>query len=775
MSVLFNLKNSTGLRACAVSLALAIVPTMGTITPALAQSSSAFVFDRIDVSGNQRISADTIRAIADLPTGTRLTPGRINDALQNLTNSGLFQTVNIRTERGRAVIEVVENPTINRVSIEGNRRLDDKVLLPLLQSQSRRAFSATIAEADVQAIVDAYSTSGRLATSVDAKIIRRTDNRVDLVFEVSEGKITEVRRIGFVGNRSYSDRRLRRSLASKQAGILKSVFKNDTFIQDRLEFDKQQLRDFYLSRGYLDFRVNSATSELSRSRDAFLVTFNVTEGQQYTVGDVTVVSELNGLEVEGFEKLFSLKTGAVYNNKRLETALERMDDRTAREGFPFARATPRFVRNDDDRTVDIEFEITQGPRQFVERIDIEGNAATLDRVIRREFKLAEGDAFNRREVARAADRIRALRLFESVSVESREGSNPDQAVVDVNVVEQPTGSLSFGVTYNSESGAAGTASLTQRNFLGRGQALSASISTARDSENYLLSFTEPAMFDRDLSAGFRLYYTTVNATTIPLDLVTKGFEPTVSFPVSEFGRVSIGYRFSEDELSLPEGTTVSPIITADIGTTTTSSLKLGYVLDKRNSLVDPTSGFVFSASQEVAGLGGDQEFSKSVAKLKAFKSFLGEELVVSAEIEGGVLSNFGTGSRVMDRFQLGGDTLRGFSSGGIGPRDAANTSGDSLGGNFYALGTLEASFPLGLPEEYGVFGGVFVNAGSVWGLDNTVGFSAVDDSMKVRSAVGVSLFWETALGPLRFNWSRPIQKEDYDIVENFRFTVQARF
>jgi outer membrane protein insertion porin family len=775
VSVLIDLKNSSALRLCAVSFALALAPTIASVQPVIAQSSSAFVFDRIDVSGNQRISSDTVRILADLPTGTRLSPGRINDALQNLTNSGLFQTVNIRTERGRAIIEVVENPTINRVSIEGNRRLDDKDLLPLLQSQSRRAFSASIAEADVAAIVEAYSTSGRLGTNVDAKIIRRTDNRVDLVFEVSEGKVTEVRRIGFVGNRNYSDRRLRRSLASKQAGVLKAFFGNDTFIQERLEFDKQQLRDFYLSRGYLDFRVNSSTAELARSRDSFLVTFNIQEGQQYRVGDVSVINNINGLDTDGFEKLFSLKTGAVFDNRRLDTALERMDDRSAQDGFPFARVTPRFVRNDDDRTVDIEFEINQGPRQFVERIDIQGNASTLDRVIRRQFKIAEGDAFNRREVGRAADRIRALGFFSNVSVESREGSNPDQAVVDVNVEEQPTGSLSFGVTFNSEEGAAATASLSQRNFLGRGQLLSASVSTAKDAEEFSLTFREPSVFDRDLSAGVNLFYSTVQANIIPLDQVNIGIRPTVSFPVSEFGRVSVGYRLSQDELTLPNGATVSPIITTDVGKTITSSLILGYSVDKRNSLVDPSSGYIFSLNQEIAGLGGDQEFSKTTAKIKGFKSFLGEELIVSAELEGGVLSNFGSGSRIIDRFQLGGDTLRGFASGGIGPRDAAVTSGDSLGGNFFAVARLEASFPLGLPEEYGIFGGVFLDAGSVWGLDNTNGFSAVDDSASIRSAAGVSLFWETALGPLRFNWSRPIEKKSYDTTENFRFTVQARF
>lgn len=774
MSEFFRLKTLVKTGAVFAVLACGIVLDMGFATQAQAQAVASF--SRIDVSGNIRIAADTIRVIANLPTGVEVTPGQINEAKQRLVASGLFESVEVYPDRGRLVIEVVENPTINQINIEGNRRLKDENLLPLLQSQSRRAFSPVTAEQDARAIVDAYAAVGRIGTSVEPKLIRRSDNRVDLVFQVSEARVAEVRRIGFVGNRNFSDRRLRRVLETKQAGIFRALVRRDTFIQDRLEFDRQQLREFYLQRGYIDFEVLSVAPEFARERNAFLLTYTIREGQQYFFGDVSVTATAPDANVEDFEDVLDIKSGKVFDNRRIDSVLSRLDERAGELGLPFVQAVPRVTRNDLTRTVDIEFEIASAPRVFIERIDIEGNIATLDRVIRRQFNVVEGDPLNRREVSEATDKIRATGFFGKVEVETREGSAPDQVVVDVNVEEVPTGSLSFGVGFSTSDGASLTAGLSETNFLGRGQTLSFSFSTLSDARSFKLGFTEPAWQDRDLLVGVDLFYDTTESSFLPLDTTDAGFSPRVRFPMSEDSSLELKYKLSRQESTLVEGETVSPLITPDLETAVVSSLSATYTLDRRNSRVDPTAGFLASATQEFAGLGGDVSFSKTSGRVKYYRSFANEDVVVSAELEGGVLVAGGSDpSRYQDRFYLGGDRLRGFESRGMGPRDTAVSEGDPLGGNYFAVARFEASFPIGFPEEYGLFGGVFLDVGSVWGLDDTAGDEVVDDSANLRSSIGVSLFWGSVLGPIRINLAYPIAKEDYDSTESFRLTLDSRF
>lgn len=760
-----------------VSAALMIsvaVPSIQIVPPVSAQAVASF--SRIDVSGNVRISADTVRVIADLPTNTSVTPGQINEAKQNLVASGLFESVEVFPERGRLIIEVVENPTINQISIEGNRRLDDDALLPLLRSQSRRAFSPVTAEQDVRSIVEAYSAVGRISTTVEPKLIRRSDNRVDLVFQVSEANVAEVRRIGFVGNRNYSDRRLRRVLASKQAGIFRALVRSDTFIQDRLEFDKQKLREFYLQRGYVDFDVLSVAPEFTRDRNGFLVTYTVREGQQYSFGDISLSASAPDTNAEDFEDILDIKSGGIYDNRDVDSVLLRLDERAGELGLPFVQARPRVTRNDLTRTIDIEFEIVEAPRVFVERIDIEGNATTLDRVIRRQFNIVEGDPLNRREVSDATDKIRATGFFGSVDVETREGSAPDQVVVDVDVEEVPTGSLSFGVGYSTSEGTSVTTSLTERNFLGRGQTLSFSFSNATDERNLSFSFIEPAWRDRNLLVGLSVFYKTTESSFIPVDTLDIGISPRVRFPLSRDSSLTLQYSLRSEDAVLVEGESVSPLLAKDLDENVVSAISATYELDRRNSRVDPTSGFIMSATQEFAGVGGDVSYSKTSANAKVYRSLYNEDVILSAEVEGGILvSGDSSGSRYNDRFYLGGDSLRGFSSFGVGPRDTATVDGDPLGGNYYAVARLEASFPIGLPEEYGIFGGVFLDAGSVWGLDDTAGTETVDDSAIFRSAIGLSLFWDSALGPLRLNFARPIAKEDYDETETFNLTIDTRF
>jgi outer membrane protein insertion porin family len=778
-------------QSCAVVAFAAILSPVSSViflenSAAYAQATARF--SRVDVSGNQRIASDTVRAIAGISAGTRVTPGQINNAVQNLSDSGLFESVDVRPERGRLVIEVAEYPTINEISIEGNKRLKDEDLVSLVGSVPRRAYSPLQAEADTLAITNAYAAAGRLAARVEPKIIRRSDNRVDLVFEVREGRVVEVNRISFTGNRKYSDRRLRRTIESKQAGLFRALVRRDTFIPERLEFDKEKLRNFYLKRGYIDANVLSGSADFARERNSFGVNFQVQEGQQYTFGELSISSPEAEVNVDNYNKALKIKSGRVYNPELVNTTLERMDVIAANEGLPFVQAQPRVTRNDDTRTLDIEFELIRGRKLFIERIDIEGNSDTLDRVIRREFESIEGDPFNARKVQQAADRIRALDLFANVDVQTREGSGPDQVVIDVNVEEQPTGTLGFGLGFGTDSGLSGNVTLTENNFLGRGQTVGITLSTTSDNREVSLNFIEPKLFDRDLALGLDFSYRTSDNSQTRFNTTRVAFLPSLTFPIGESSRLRTSLVLASDEVVADALS--SPLTKAENGTRTTVGIGLGYVYDRRNSPIDPTAGFIFNFDQTLAGLAGDNKYYKAVANAQGYRSLFNEEVVLSAEFEGGFLQSFGGGTTsVIDRFQLGGNTLRGFKSFGIGPRvvdpDPANPGknyDEALGGNFYALARFEASFPIGLPEEYGVFGGLFFDVGSVWGLDRTtatIGAKTVNASsanFDVRSSVGVSLFWDTALGPLRFNFAKPLQYNKLtDATEKFNFTIDTRF
>ncbi len=749
--------------------------TTGIIPIEQAQAQVSTSFSRIDVSGNQRIEADTIRVIAGISPNERVSPEQLNQALQNLFDSGLFENVELQPNAGRLTINVVENPTINAVAFEGNSQLDDDALAAVTQLQPRQAYNAAAAEADALRIVEAYRASGRFSAEVRPVLIRRPDNRVDVLYEIQEGRVTSVQRVAFVGNEKYSDNRLRRVIETGETRFLS----NGSYDRDRVELDRQLLREFYLDRGHVDFQVRSVVSELAQDRSGFFISFNIIEGPEYKFGKVGVSSAISNIDAESYARLVKMSSGSVYSATDVDETVERIALAVDEDGFPFTEVRPRVNRNDNARTIDVNFEIIRGQRVFVERIDIEGNTETLDRVIRREFDVVEGDPLSGRDVREAENRIRGLGIFESVAVRVRQGSSAERAVIDVDVVERPTGSLSFGVGYATDSGVNGLISLSESNFLGRGQRFSFEISVAEKSRVLAFSFAEPAFLDRDLLAGVDVFYRQVDRTESSFQETNIGFRPRVAFPLSEDSRLEVLYNISNDEIRDVDAN-ASALITP--GKATTSSVAFKYTLDQRDNPIDPRSGFRLRLEQEFAGLGGDTSYSKTSGRVKAFASALNEDLVFSAELEGGVLAYDGE-SRITDRFFLGGNSLRGFAVGGVGPRDTCTACGgaggnvdDALGGNAFAVGRLEASFPLGLPEEYGIYGGLFFDMGSVWDLDNTAGsMGAVDDSQIWRSAAGVSLFWTTPIGPLRFNWAWPIEKESYDETEDFRITIDTRF
>lgn len=749
------------------------------LSPAGQSSAQQFQFNSVQINGNDRIGDAAILRQAGIRRGQAVSGGQLNTAFQNLQSSGLFESVEIEPRGGTLVINVVEFPTINNVRFEGNRRIDNEQLATLVGSTERRVFNPAQAEADAAAIAEAYAADGRIAARVQPRIIRRNQNRVDLVFEIFEGRNVEVERLSFVGNRVYSDRRLRRVLGTKQAGLFRRLVRRDTFREGAVEADRQLLRDFYLSRGYVDMRTQAVNSELTEERDGFFVQYNITEGQQFRFGDVNVTSDLPNVDAEAYRKLIKVRPGVVYSPTVVETDIARLERQAIRDGIDFLRVEPQIERNDRNLTLDVTYVLSRGPRVFVERIDIEGNTTTLDRVIRRQFDSVEGDPFNPREIRQAAERIRALNYFETAEVNAREGSSGEQVVVDVDVEEKPTGSLNFGGSFSNNDGFGVAISFAEDNFLGRGQRLALSISTAEDATRYGINFVEPAFLGRDVALGLNLDYAETNSSFSSFDTERLLFQPSLTFPVSENGRLSLRYTAEETTMKerdpIENGLTVAGDIAA--GAQVSSALGYEYTYDTRRSGLDPTAGVLLQFSQDFAGLGGDSKFVRTVAKVTGEKRIFNEDVTLRATLEGGALAWSEGVNRVPDRFILTPSIIRGFEPGGIGPRDIGTTTNDPLGGNLYVAARFEAEFPLGLPEEYGVSGGVFYDVGNLWDLDdvNFNGGNVVGEGGSFRHVVGVSLFWDTPVGPLQFNFSKALKSEDFDEEQSFEVTLRTQF
>ncbi len=741
-----------------------------------AAKAQQYRFSSIDVVGNLRIESSTIRSYAGISTAKSLSAADLNAAYQSIASSGLFEEVEIVPNGARLVIKVKEFPTINRVAFEGNSRINDEVLAGLVKSQTRRVFNPTEVEQDRAVIAEAYANSGRLAAKVNPKFIRLSDNRVDLVFEIFEGGLVEIERISFVGNRAYSDRKLRSVLETKQAGLLRTFIQRDTFVEDRIEFDKQVLSDFYKSRGYADFRINSVNAEISQERDAYFITFNIREGQKFTVGQIDVTTDLSGIDSKAFARAGKVRTGQTYSPLAIENDITRMERFANQEGLEFLRITPRISRNDASLSLDVNYVIERGPRIFVERIDIEGNTATLDRVIRRQFRIVEGDPFNPSEIRASARRIRALGFFSNADVTSREGSNPEQVVVDVKVEEAPTGSLSFGASYSTAAGAGGLVEYSERNFLGRGQALSLKLTAGTGNQTYSFDFTEPAFLYNDLSLSILTSYAETQRQFSQYNTSALKIRPQLSFPLSEQTRLGVRYQYAESKLSNASLST-GAVIGEELALGNISESGLGYTLsfDSRRTGLDPDAGVLARIEQDFSGLGGDTTSLKTTGLISGEMKVLGEEVTLIGTIEGGMLSYSKGQSRVVDRFQLGSGIMRGFEPGGIGPReyDSVNGVNDALGGDKFAAVRLEALFPIGLPEEYGITGGVFYDVGNLWGLE----YDSADIQYEKgawRQAAGVSIIWITPVGPFRFNFSRAIAKELLDTANDFELTLATR-
>ena len=736
-------------------------------------------FSSISVEGNKRLSDEAIVNYSRLVTGSIISSEDLNDAYRKIVSTGLFKNVSFKQSNQKLVISVTEYPTVNEISFEGNKKFTDEKLSSFIETKSRFVLAPNTLENDVAELQKVYKNSGRILARIQPKVINLSDNRVNVVFEVYEGSVVEIETINFVGNRTFSDRKLRGVLRTKQASVFRKIIQKDNLIDERISLDKKLLTEFYKNRGFADFRINNVNAELSEERDGFFITYNITEGPQFSLGKIDFISAVKELNASNFTSFSNLKSGEVYSPTDVKSNISKLEENLQAVGFEFIRVRPTVIRNMSNLTIDLKFVFEQSDKLFIERIDISGNTATLDRVVRRQFFIVEGDPFNSREINAAADRIRSLGLFSDSFVKVLPGSRESLVVIDVKVIEKPTGSLTFGAGYSSEAGLGGLIEYGEKNFLGRGQALSFAINTGKDDQLYELSFYEPMFLRNDLGLGINLSAKDTQRQNAAYDTDSLNFGPYIVFPVGEKSNLKFQYSLEKTNLSNPGD--VGSIISNEVNEGSITSSSMGYVFsyDSRVFKNNSQNGFAFKLGQQFTGLGGDKTAFKTTMKAAAQSNTFKNDLKLSAEFEAGILTYTEGNSRVIDRFFLNSRKMRGFEPGGVGPRECLNgecgvSNNDALGGENFAVVRFEAEFPLGLPDEYGLTGGLFYDVGNLWSL-RKINNDVLYEDGAWRQSIGASLFWRTPIGPLRFNFSDVLKKEVFDRDESFDLTISTRF
>jgi outer membrane protein insertion porin family len=761
--------NLNVLRILAICLLtiLAVLPVLG--GGPLAQGLENRLRE-VRVEGAQRVEADTVRSYIGMRPGDTVTPAALDKALKALFATGLFADVNIRQDGRDVTVRIVENPIINRLAFEGNRRITDETLTDEVKLRPRIVFTRARVQSDLQRVMDLYRRSGRFSATVVPKVIQLPQNRVDLVFEINEGELTEIRKIAFVGNKEFDDGDLREVVQTRESAWYRFLTSDDTYDPDRLTFDRELLRRHYLANGYADFRVVSAVAELTPDSKAFFVTFTVEEGARYKIGKVDFITALRNLDVEKLREGQTIVPGDWYNADEVEAMIGKLTDAVGVFGYAFVDIRPRVRRDRKTRLIDVAFVIQEGPRVFVETVKISGNVRTLDKVIRREILLVEGDAFNTSQLRRSRRRIRNLGFFERVEIENKAGSSPDKTVIDVLLKEKSTGEISFGAGFSSSAGVVGDAGISERNLLGRGQELELRVQLGERQQEIDLSFTEPYFLGKNLSAGVDVFRTTRDLQSeSSFDRETLGFALRSGYRITEPLSQVWKYTLREDKIAdIP--TDASLAIKEQEGDLITSSIGQTLRYDKRDSRFDPTDGYFVELQNTLAGFGGDSQYLRNEVKGATYHE-LYDSWVLNIGAGVGYIVGIGDNIRIIDRFFLGGDNLRGFEDAGVGPRDLATL--DSVGGNLFYRTTVGVAFPLGLPNEFGLRGRVFSDAGSL--AENDSNFSTLTDTGSIRLSVGTGLLWDSPFGPVNINLAKALLKEDFDQTELFRFSFGARF
>jgi len=759
--------------------------------PALAQMGGGTVSD-IRIEGVQRIEPETVRSYLLIQPGDAWDDERVDKSLKALFATGLFADVNLSRVGNTLVVKVVENPIINRIAFEGNRKLDDKDLNAEIQLRPRVVYTRSRVQNDVKRILDLYRRRGRFGATVEPKVIQLSENRVDLVFEINEGEFTGVRGINFIGNHQFSEGKLRGVIQTKESRWYRFLSTDDTYDPDRLTYDRELLRKFYLTEGYADFRVVSAVAELTPDRDGFIVTFTLDEGERYLFGKVDVDIKLKDLPPEAVLPLLTVRSGDWYNADAVEKSISVLTEALGNRGYAFVEIKPSITRNREDHTIDITFGVQEGPQVYVERIDIVGNVRTLDKVVRREFQLVEGDAFNTTKMQRSQQRIKNLGFFKKVEVTNAQGSAPDKTVVTAEVEEQSTGELSLGLGFSTTDGPLADINIRERNFLGRGQDLRIGAVVSLRSQQVDLSFTEPYFLDKNIAAGVDIFEVKTSPTanffsgvTPPYQQFSYGGALRAGYQITDNLRQTFKYTARSDDIINLQNST-SLFIVLESGQHLTSEIGQVLLYDRRDDRLEPTSGYYASIGNDFAGVGFGVDYVRNKANFGYYYSVAPEWVLSLTGEVGDIFGWNGQNVLLQDRFFVGGDNLRGFQSAGIGPRDSV--SGDALGGQKYYVGSVTLGVPLGLPKELGLSGRVFTDFGTLYQIEptnivltpaqlaQTGGVQPqVEQSPATRVSAGVGVSWKSPVGPIRLDLAYPIRKEGFDKTQIFRVSFGTKF
>jgi len=733
------------------------------------------VIGDIRVEGTQRLEPETVTSYLTMAKGDRATPDKIDASLKALYATGLFADINIAMDSATLVVKVEENPIINRITFEGNDAVSKDDLTKEVQLKPRQVYTLPKVQRDVQRILDLYRRSGRFGAVVEPKLVKLEQNRVDLVFEITEGKRTGIRNIEFVGNQHYDEDELRQAINTRESAWWRIFSSTDYYDPDRLNYDKELLRKFYLNEGYVDVRVMSAVAELTPDRGDFFITFTVEEGPRYKFGKINLHGEIKGLNVEDLRQYLTIHEGEWYSADRVEKTIAKLTTVLGDMQYAFVNITPNLDKHKENLTVDLTLDIKQGERVYVGRVNIAGNSRTVDKVIRRQVQLAEGDPFSATKVHKSEQNLKDLGYFEEAKITPTDSTQPDRADLKVDVKEKSTGQVSVGAGFSSTDGPLGDFSISEHNFMGQGQDARFGGTISGRTKQVDTSFTEPYFLDRDLSAGADVFLTqTDNQDLSSYTSTTEGFALRLGYPLSEELRQRLNYTFHDDTISnVPSD--ASLFILDQVGTSTTSSVGQELDYDTRDSKLEPTIGFITHLNTDIAGAGGSRKWFR--AKIGGTQYYpLAEKWILSGTAEVGQIWGIGSPTKINERFFLGGDTLRGFQYAGIGPRDLTDANQDALGGDRFARGTAELTMPTPFPPELGLKSHFFVDGGILDKSDETAipGDTFAKDG-QLRLSTGVGVTWASPFGPVRLDFAEPIIYQTYDKLEHIHFSFGAKF
>ena len=733
---------------------------------ALAQDSD---ISEIVIKGNQRVENETIISYMDVNIGDSFDVDNLNRNVKNIFSSGFFSDVKISRQGSKLIIKVIENPIVNRVFFEGNKKINDEDLNSEIQISPRSVFTRAKIHDEVERIITIYRRNGRFDAKVTPKVVTLPQNRVDIVFEINEGENTEILSINFIGNKNFSDRRLRDIIITRQTRWYSILTSTDRYDPDQLSADRDELRRFYINHGFADFLVESSVAQLSKKKDGFNIIFSITEGRKYNINNVVIENLVDGVITKDLLKELSVQPGKTYSANQIEESINVLTDIIIAQGYPFINIVPEVQRVKNENFINVNFKVYSSDKVYVSRINIIGNDRTIDEVIRRNIRLAEGDAIVPKLISRSQSLIVNLGFFENVEIKELSTGKHGYSDLNVSIVEKATGELSFGGGYSTTAGGVVQFGIKENNFLGKGQKLNFNARLSGRQQTVSAGFTEPYFYQREVSLGGNIYDDEYDYRESNYILDKKGFNINSYFSLSEFLKQGLSYTLETRDVQ-PDSSASASIV-AEKGETVLSKISTSLNYNTIDNFLNPSEGLKSGTSAAFAGIGGDKKYISFSNNTQYFYPYNDKQIIFGLSIDSGITLGLDEDILISDRFFLGGTKFRGFAPAGVGPRDKSNK--DSLGGNYYYVGTAKATFGLGLPPELGVKGTIFSIIGSISGIDKAS--VAYHDDFSPRLSTGVGISWQSPFGPISLSFTQAIVKESYDQTEVFNFGMGTSF